>query len=90
LGWVGPQSEGKAANKCSAYVGTPSRLLKNIPHEGGWENAKSVQSCHQSKEWLFEEYKIYFDFFNTSLVTAWFHVLFHSFDLFIIILQCRK
>ena len=26
LGWVGPQSEGKA-NKCSAYVGTPLRLL---------------------------------------------------------------
>jgi hypothetical protein len=24
---VGPQSEGKAANKCSPYVGTPSRLL---------------------------------------------------------------
>uniref|UniRef100_A0A8C8JTT1 Dedicator of cytokinesis 5 n=1 Tax=Oncorhynchus tshawytscha TaxID=74940 RepID=A0A8C8JTT1_ONCTS len=24
-----PQSEGKAANKCSAYVGTPSRLLEN-------------------------------------------------------------
>ena len=29
LGWVGPQSEGRAANKCSAYVGTPSRPLEN-------------------------------------------------------------
>ena len=28
LGWVGPQREGKTANKCSAYVGTPSRLLE--------------------------------------------------------------
>ena len=27
LGGVRPQREGKAANKCSAYVGTPSRLL---------------------------------------------------------------
>ena len=28
LGWVGPQSEGKATNKCPANVGTPSRLLE--------------------------------------------------------------
>jgi len=27
FGWVGPQSEGKAANKRSAPLGTPSRLL---------------------------------------------------------------
>ena len=43
LGWVGLHSEGKVANKCSAYVGTPTRLLKSIPGEAGWENAKSVQ-----------------------------------------------
>jgi hypothetical protein len=28
LRWVGPQSEGKAANKCSAHVETTSRLLE--------------------------------------------------------------
>ena len=28
LGWVGPQSEGKAVKKCSAYVGTPSRAFQ--------------------------------------------------------------
>ncbi|CDQ73230.1 unnamed protein product [Oncorhynchus mykiss] len=25
---------------------------KNIPGEAGWENARSVQSCHQGKGWL--------------------------------------
>ena len=25
---------------------------KSIPYEAGWENAKSVQSCHQGKGWL--------------------------------------
>jgi hypothetical protein len=34
--------------------------------------------------------KIYFDLFNTFLVTTWFHVLFHSWLFFTIILQCRK
>jgi len=29
LGRDGPQSEGKRANKCSASLGTPSRLLEN-------------------------------------------------------------
>jgi hypothetical protein len=50
LGWVGLQDKGKAANKCSAYVGTPSRL-KSIPGEGSWENAKSVQSYFEESEW---------------------------------------
>ena len=27
-------------------------LLKSIPGEAGWEDAKSVQSCHQGKGWL--------------------------------------
>jgi hypothetical protein len=52
LEWVGAQSQGKAANKCSAYVETSSRPLEIIPNEAGWENAKSVQSCHQGKGWL--------------------------------------
>ena len=66
------RSEGKAANKWPAYVGTPLRLLEKhsrwLPHEAGWENAKSVQSCHQGKGWLLWRIsKIYFDFFNTFL-----------------------
>ena len=51
LGWVGPR-KGKAAIKCSAYVRTPSRLLKKHSRWAGWENAKSVESCHQGKGWL--------------------------------------
>ena len=54
---VGHQSEVKAANKCSAYVGTPSKRWKSIPCEAGWENAKSVQSCHQGKGWLLKNRK---------------------------------
>ena len=27
-------------------------LWKSIPHEAGGENSKSMQSCHQGKEWL--------------------------------------
>ena len=40
---------------------------KIIPGEAGSENATSVQSCHQG---YFEESKIYFDLFNTFLVTT--------------------
>ena len=29
-----------------------------LPREAGWENAKSVQSCHQGKGWLFKESQI--------------------------------
>jgi hypothetical protein len=46
LGWVGLQIEEKAANNCSTYVGTLSRLLEKhsrwLRPEAGWENAKSV------------------------------------------------
>ena len=42
--------------KCSASLGTPSRLLENhfrwLPHEAHREKAKSVQSSNQSKGWL--------------------------------------
>jgi hypothetical protein len=33
LGWVGPQGEGKAANKCSAYVGKAFQveLVERMP-----------------------------------------------------------
>ena len=60
LGWVGPQSEGKASNKCSAYVGTASRLLRFA----GWENAKSVQG----KETLLLLHMCYFIVLMSSLL----------------------
>ena len=41
------------------------------------ERMPSVQSCHQRKGWLHDYYMIPY-------------VLFHSFDLFTIILHCRK
>ena len=55
--------------------------------------AKSVQSCHQGKGWLLwriSYIKYILICFNTFLVITWFHVLFNSFNVFIIILQCRK
>jgi hypothetical protein len=33
--YLGPQSEGKAAKKFSAYVGTPSRLFESKPGDAG-------------------------------------------------------
>ena len=41
LGWVGPQSEGKSA-KCSAYVGTPSRLLEK---HSSWSWLRECKEC---------------------------------------------
>ena len=69
LGLVGPQSEGKAANKCSAYGRTPSRLLEK---HSRWSWLRECQEC--AKLSSMEEILIE----NTFLVTAWFHVLFHS------------
>ena len=77
LGWVGPQSEGKAANKCSAYVGTPSRLLEK---HSRWSWLRECQECAKlsSRQRVATlknlKYKIYFDLFNTFLVTTWFHM----------------
>lgn len=36
LWWVEAQSEGKAANKCSAYMGTPLRLLEELQVMTSW------------------------------------------------------
>ena len=58
---------------------------KSIAGEAGFENAKSVQSCHQGKGWL------YFDLF--SHIFGYYmipYMLFHSLDVFTIIPQCRK
>ena len=44
---------------------------KSILGEAGLENDKSVQSC-QGKGWLI--WRIYFDLFNTFLLTTWFQV----------------
>jgi hypothetical protein len=58
-------------------------LRKRIPGEAGWGNTKSVQSCHQGKWWLFEEYH----FFGYWMIP---YVLFHGLDVFTIIQQCKK
>jgi hypothetical protein len=50
---------------------------KSIPGEAGWENAKSVQSYHQDKRWLFEESQIS-NIFWFVLVTTLFWLLHDS------------
>ena len=92
LGWVGPQSEGKAANKCSACVETPLRLLEK---HSRWSWLRECQECAKlssrqrvaTLKNLMD--KIYFDlfFFGYYMIP---YVLFHSFDVFTIILHCRK
>lgn len=73
LGWVGLWSEEKAANERSAPLGTLSRRLENHsrwrPHEADWENAKSVQSRHQSERsllWKNRKYTTHCGLFNTD------------------------
>ena len=63
---------------------------KSIPGEAGWENAKSVQSCHQGNGWLWRISKIKYILICLTLFGYMIpSVLFHSFDVFNIILQCR-
>lgn len=46
----------KAANKCSAYVETPSERLEKPPRwladQATSENTKHLQNCYQGKAWL--------------------------------------
>ena len=73
-------------NKAHMLIEMHSRWL---PHEAGWENSKRVQSCHQGKGWLLwriSNIKYILISLTPFLVTTWFHVLFHSFDVFTIIL----
>ena len=56
--WDESVSRVKAANKCSAYVGTPSRLLEKHSRWSWLRECQEVQSCHQGKGWLFEESQI--------------------------------
>ena len=67
LGWVGPQSN------CSAYVGTPSRLMEK---HSRWGNAKCAKLSSRQRVATLKnlKYKIYLDLFNTFLVTTWFHM----------------
>jgi hypothetical protein len=62
---------------------------KSIPGEAGWENAKSLQNCHQGKGWLLwrnRKSKIYFHLFNTFFGYYMYpHVLCHSVDVLTII-----
>ena len=77
LGWVGLLCERKAANKCSAYVGAPSRLLEK---HSSWSWLRECQECANlsSRQMVATlknlKYNIYFDLFNTFLVTTWFHM----------------
>ena len=69
LGWAGPQSEGKAANKCPTYVETPSRLLEN---HSGWSWLRECQECAKlSSRQTGATLK---NLFNTFLLTTWFHM----------------
>ena len=69
LGWVGPQSEGKAANKCSAYMGTPSRLLEKHSR-GSW--LRYCQEC--AKVSSRQRVATLKNLFNTFLVPTCFHM----------------
>ena len=58
VGWVGLHCEGKAANKCSAYVGTPSRPLEK---QSRWSLLRECQECpklSKPKGGYFEECKM--------------------------------
>ena len=72
LGWVRPQSEGKSANKCSAYVRIPSRPLEK---HSSWSWLREYQECAKLSSWqrvATLKNLIYFDLFNTFLgVTTW-------------------
>ena len=62
--------------KCSAYVGTPSRLLEK---HSRWSWLTECQKCAKLSSrqnmaiWRLK-YKIYFDLLNTFLFTTWFHM----------------
>jgi hypothetical protein len=76
LGCVGPQGEGKAANKCSAYVRTPSRLLENHSKimklvEGMPRVCKAVI---KTKVGNLKNLKYILICLTLFLVTTWFHV----------------
>ena len=68
LGWVGTQSEGKAADKwvLSIYVGTPSRLLEK---HSSWSWLRECQKCaklsSRQRVATLKNLKIYFDVLNT-------------------------
>ena len=89
MSFTSQQSEGIAANKCSAYVGTPSRLLENYSR---WSWLREYQECAKLSSRLrvatLKNLKYLFNtFFVNNMIP---YVLFHSFDVFTIILQCIK
>ena len=89
LGWVGPQSERKQPKSAQHMCELLQDCWVSIPGDAGWENAKSVQSCHQGKWWLFEESKIYFDLLNTFFGYYMIPCVIFT-DVFTIVLQCGK
>jgi hypothetical protein len=47
-----------------------------LPHEAGWKNAECAKMSSRQRVATLKnpKYKIYFDLFNTFLVTTWFHL----------------
>ena len=44
-----------------------------LPHEAGWEDVKSVKSCHQGKGWLFWRISNIKYILICLTLTTWFH-----------------
>ena len=72
LGWVGLQSDGKAANKFSAYVGTPSRWLQK---HSRWSWLRECQECAKwsSRQRMATLKNLKYNL-TLFLVTTWFHM----------------
>ena len=92
MSWIAESR--KTADKCSAYMGTLSRLLEK---HSSWSWLRECQECAKlssrqrvvtlknlkSKIYL-KSFNIFFGYYIIP------YVLLHSFDVFTIILQCRK
>jgi hypothetical protein len=81
--WDWPQSEGKAANKCSAYVGTAflMKLVERIPRVCKAVIKATLRNLKYNVFWFVWHFLGYY------MIPC---VLFHSFDVYTILLQCRK
>jgi transposase-like protein len=67
---VGPQSEGKAAYKCSACGYSFKTVGKAFQVKLVERMPRVCKAVIKTKVGYFEEPKIYFDLFNTFLVTT--------------------
>ena len=91
LGWVGLQSEWKAANKCSACGNSFKTVGKAFKVKLVERMPRVCKAVIKAKVGYLKNIKYNFDLFNTFFGYYIIpYVLFHSFDVFAIILQCRK